>query len=277
VQNNKIGTNAAATAKIPNSGVGVLVQGRQNQIGGNTISGNGRGLEIRADPLTTTGADLNSLTNNFIGVGNTGSNNLGNDSEGVLIATSRNSIGSTTGNSANRIAFNGYAGAPGHRAGVVVEAGNRNRISSSIFANAELGIDLTPTGVTPNDSGDTDTGPNELQNFPVLSAAEAGDGMTTVTGTLDSQPSTTYTLELYVSGGCDPSGFGEGNARIFSGPITTDSSGHAAFTRSAPPQLPVGQQITATATDPAGNTSEHSQCRAITAAPAAFSGFQPQF
>ena len=37
---------------------------------------------------------------------------------------------------------------------------------NSMFSNGELGIDLADDGVTLNDAGDGDTGPNRLQNFP---------------------------------------------------------------------------------------------------------------
>jgi hypothetical protein len=45
---------------------------------------------------------------------------------------------------------------------------------NSIHSNGRLGIDLDPKGVTPNDLGDTDTGANNLQNFPVLSTVAGG-------------------------------------------------------------------------------------------------------
>ena len=45
-----------------------------------------------------------------------------------------------------------------------------------------LGIDLEGDGVTVNDPGDTDAGPNELQNFPVLSAASSDGSGTIVVG-----------------------------------------------------------------------------------------------
>ncbi len=271
MRSNKIGTDAAGAVKIPNGGVGVLVNGAGNVIGQpsyrNLISGNARGVEIRRDSLSSTGADSNTLQNNYIGPGASGSSNLGNAAEGVLVATSSNTIGGTSASTLNRIAFNGFAGAADHRSGVLVESGTGNRILSSVFANATLGIDLAPSGVAPNDTGDSDSGVNELQNSPTLTDAVSGDGRTTVSGTLDSRPNTTYTLELFVSATCDSSGFGEGNARVFSGAVTTNSAGFASFNQAITPERPQGQRITATATDPQGNSSEFSACQQVVTAP----------
>ena len=72
-----------------------------------------------------------------------------------------------------------------------------NRVSgNSIHNNGGLGLDLVGDGVTLNDPGDPDTGPNDLQNFPALSSA-VSDGITTqILGTLDSLPATTFAIEL---------------------------------------------------------------------------------
>ena len=64
--------------------------------------------------------------------------------------------------SRNTIAFN-------RTDGVYVESGTSNGIrGNSIFSNTGLGIDLGPDGVTPNDTGENDTGGKNPQNFPVL-------------------------------------------------------------------------------------------------------------
>src|ERR1041385_741163 len=116
--------------------------------------------------------------------------------EGIRVASSNNVI------SSNRIAFNGSASTVG--AGVRVLSGTGNRISmNSMSFNSGLSgavaIDLGTDGATPNDSCDSDTGPNNLQNSPVLTAAVVSGGTTTVTGTLNSTASSTFTLEFFSS------------------------------------------------------------------------------
>ena len=64
----------------------------------------------------------------------------------------------------------------------------RNRVSANeISGNGGLGIDLDGNGVSGNDAGDGDTGPNNLQNFPTLTSASGG-ASTSVSGSLDSAP-----------------------------------------------------------------------------------------
>ncbi|MBC6999594.1 Calx-beta domain-containing protein [Cytophaga sp. FL35] len=60
--------------------------------------------------------------------------------------------------------------------GIAAISGNNNTFSqNSIYANGtniqSLGIDLNHDGVTLNDNGDVDSGPNDLLNFPVISGA----------------------------------------------------------------------------------------------------------
>ena len=85
---------------------------------------------------------------------------------------------------------------------------------NSIFENENLGIDLGGDGVTMNDAGDTDTGANNLQNFPVITSVVESNGSVEVVGTLDSLPSADYHLEFFASDKADPTHFGEG--QVFS-------------------------------------------------------------
>ena len=56
--------------------------------------------------------------------------------------------------------------------GVSVRAGTGTAIlGNSIYGNQTVGIDLNNDAVTLNDTGDADAGPNNLQNFPVLTLA----------------------------------------------------------------------------------------------------------
>ncbi|KAA2241371.1 DUF11 domain-containing protein [Chitinophaga agrisoli] len=133
--------------------------------------------------------------------------------------------------------------------------------ANSIFSNTGLGIDLGNDGVTPNDAGDADTGPNNLQNFPVLTAVNTSGGNTTIQGTLNSMPNTAYKLEFFSNAACNPAGFGEGQTFLGSETVTTNASGDAPFSVVLTGvALSPGAVVTATATDPANNTSEFSAC-----------------
>jgi arylsulfatase A-like enzyme len=135
---------------------------------------------------------------------------------------------------------------------------------NALVGNGRLGIDLLPAGVTANDAGDADTGPNGLQNFPVVTSAESAGGTTVVQGSLTSLPSASFTIELFDSSACDGSGNGEAEAFLVGIPVTTSAAGSAAFTASvAAAKAPVGSVITATATHSGGNTSELSACREV--------------
>lgn len=133
---------------------------------------------------------------------------------------------------------------------------------TAIFENAGLGVDLGGDGVTPNDPGDVDAGPNGLQNFPVLTAAAVEGGETLARGTLSSTPTATFRVEVFASAACDPSGFGEGGTFLGAVAVTTDAAGDGAFA-AALPEVSAGSILTATATDAGGRTSEFGACRVV--------------
>ena len=138
-----------------------------------------------------------------------------------------------------------------------------NRIlSNSIFSNGAIGIDLNADGPTANDPGDTDTGPNNLQNKPALSSAKkSATGTTTVRGTLNSTPVKTFNVQFF----SNPSGTDEGKTLLGSMSVTTNGTGNVSFTFSTQKAIKLGQNITATATGPGGNTSEFSAPRKVVA------------
>jgi CSLREA domain-containing protein len=276
VQGNLIGTNAAGTAAVGNTGPGIEIDNQPGiTIGGttpaarNVISGNiTSGIHI-----TETSSRNNLVQGNYIGVAIDGVTPLpnctfvaGSSRGGVFINRgSDNTIGGTASGAGNVIAFNGEVGVlVADLPGFVVNTGNR--ISrNSIFSNNGPGIDLTSSsiGVTANDPCDPDVGPNNYQNFPVLTSAEINGSILTVEGTLNSTANGAYAIEFFENSNCDLSGNGEGRTYLGSTTVTTDGSCNGSFTfMVAAPEL-LGGLITATATDGAGNTSEFSQCRQV--------------
>lgn len=270
VEGNLIGTNAAGTVAIANNDRGIRVSNSPNNvIGGatvasrNIISGNlGAGIG-----MDESGSTSNTVQGNFIGTDISGTvplpNTLqgfggGNSQGGIMINRGVNNL-----ISGNRIAFNGAAGVwvvtlPNTTVGI------RNRITGNeTFGNIGLGIDLGTAGITPNDAGDSDTDANNLQNFPLITSFVPGT-VTNVNGTLSSAPNTTYELEFYANQGCHASGSGEGSRSLGKTSATTDGSGNLSFSAQVGSSN-ANETITATATDPNGNTSEFSPCDATRA------------
>ncbi|HYU57124.1 MAG TPA: sulfatase-like hydrolase/transferase, partial [Actinomycetota bacterium] len=235
------------------------------EIDGNaTFGSTSHGLEVVSGTATIRGLALyrfkqngvtlrtsgNVVRENYIGTNALLAGGLGNSLQGVKV----NAV------SGNRIIGNLITG--NKAGGVRVSApGTGNTITGNrIYGNVDLEIDLLPAGVTPNDTGDGDTGANDLQNFPVLTEASSDGSTTTVSGTLNSKPSTAYTLEFFASAACEPSGNGPAERSLGTKTVTTASGGNAPFTVSLTAGATPGERLTATATDPADNTSELSAC-----------------
>jgi hypothetical protein len=197
------------------------------------------------------GSVSNTIQGNSIGTDATGLYVLGNGNDGInLQGSSSTTIGGA--GAGNIIQFN-------NGAGVNVSSGGSNFISAnSIFDNAGLGIDLGNDGMTTNDVGDADMGANELQNYPVLTSVMSAFGSTQVQGTLRSQPNMVYRLEFFSTPTWDATGIPEGQTYLGTTNVTTDGSGNAGFSVALAATVASNNVVTATATDPTGNTSEFS-------------------
>ena len=264
VQGNIIGADITGTVDLGNSGSGIVLDrasftmiGGSSASDGNLVSGN----DAHGIVISGPGADLNVIQGNRIGTQADGTSALGNRQHGVLITSVNalnNHIGGPAVGEGNTIAFSGGAG-------VSVQVGTSTNIrGNSIHSNFGLGIALGLDGVTPNDFGDGDAGPNNLQNFPVLLSAVRGNPSgVTVTGTLNSTPNSDFTLDFFASGAADETGFGEGRVFLGSIDVTTDGSGNASFNFGAGGTVLAGDVISATATGATGDTSEFSQVQAV--------------
>ncbi len=126
-------------------------------------------------------------------------------------------------------------------------------------ATGQIDIDLnaasdstnlgTAPFVTANDSGDADSGGNNLQNHPVLSSAVISGGtQLIVSGTLNSNASGYYRIEFF--GNTSPNGSGRGGAQSYLGfaNVATDSGGNASFSSTLTATVAMGSYVTATAT-----------------------------
>ena len=237
---------------------GLVIGAGSSTVRGLALHGFANGLRLETN-------GNNVIQGNFIGTDLSGTNPLGNSGHGLYLAnaTAGNLIGGTGTGLGNLIVFNSANGIA-----LAGSAGPGNAIlGNSIFTNASLGIDLGNNGVTLNDPGDTDTGPNNYQNFPVLTDAQSENGVTTISGTLNSAANTAFQLDFFLNDSADPSGYGEGQTYLGSATVTTDGNGSNVFSVAFAANAAFTQFITATATDPANNTSEFSQAKQLRTPP----------
>jgi titin len=254
IQGNYVGTDVTGTLALGNSNAGILASGPSNTIGGtlagagNVISGNGwQGIAIVSQYDTG-----NLVQGNWIGTAADGVSPLGNVGPGIDFTydASFNTIGGVGSGEGNIIAFNGTYG-------VYVFTGTSNSIrGNSMFSNTQLGIRLESSNPV----------------FPELTRAFAGQGSTTILGTYSGAPNTVYLVDFYANTVAHSSGFGEGESYLGTLTITTDDSGIAAFTAVFNAEVPQGQFIAATATDPNNTTSEFSRDVVVESPPGAPSG-----
>ena len=247
VEGNFIGTDAAGREDLGNGTSGVLlVEARNTTVGGTTpdarnlISGNA------SDGVSLVSADNNKVEGNLVGTQRDGTSSLSNGADGVA-------VGGATPGAGNTVAFNG---ATGVRVSGATTSGDRI-LGNSAFLNAGQGIDLAANCRTDNDDDDIDVGPNLLQNFPVLASAKAGRAGTVVKGRLNSTPERTFTVQFF----SNPPATDEGKTFLGQKTVSTGTDGDA--TISFRTRKWAAGAVTATATDPAGNTSEFSAPKTV--------------
>jgi hypothetical protein len=284
VQGNYLGTNASGTKAVPNIAAAISLDSTvtthcetaqfdlsNTRIGGSTagagnlISGNpaaitlGGFCSLHGLPVAWTGVNGVRIEGNWIGVSSAdinaapgGSSALPNGSSITIRVGSNNII------TRNKIKFND--------SGVVVMSGTANQISqNAIYLNRGVGIDLGGDGVTANDTNDVDDGPNNFQNFPIITSASVTqadrfgiDWRSAASGTLQSTPNATFLIEVFASVFAGPLGNGEAEVGLGTVNVTTDANGNASFSVSQVWGFPGARAFSATATDSSGNTSEFS-------------------
>lgn len=239
------GDNILGNEIVNNLGDGIGINGQGHHIEGNTVAYNnpgGNGILIQSYQGLAKDCVIknNVISNNGLGIRISGALN---------IEITQNTIFENN--------FHGikvedyYDGTLKRSLGVLMS-------KNSIYSNNELGIDLEIHNqwVNPNDPDDSDIGPNNLMNYPVLTSAMATPGRLIVKGSIDTPNPKNVTIELFGNDEPDQqTGYGEG--KIFLGEVIPNANGD--FTASLGPVSP-GTWISATATDEDNNTSEFSLC-----------------
>ncbi len=282
VHGNLIGTNATGTAALGNTGFGVQISASSNNtVGGtaagtrNVIAGNGTGLAIGS-------GSGNAVEGNYIGTDITGTVDLGNAGEGVQIHNSaNNSIGGTaagarnviSGNNGQGVRLTGTTGsgnevtgnyigtaADGVSAlgntqnGVLIAGLQNNAIGLAVAGGSNIIAHNGGDGVEVSNLGTTG---NSIRSNSMY--ANTGAGIANVTGGNDElAPPTVSSVGPATGTACasciiDIYSDSADEGRVYEGSAVADGGGAWTYVASVD-----GPNITATATDAIGNTSQFS-------------------
>jgi hypothetical protein len=263
VEGNYIGTDITGTNAVPNSLAGIYMPfgtpgnliGGATAAAGNVISGNYYGVYLANENTAS-----NWFEGNNVGADATGVNPLPNY-EGFIIfgGATNNIIGLKPGGVGlgNQIAFNDWDGVV---VGDPITAGISLR-GNSIFGNGNLGIDVINSA-------------NNLQSAPAITNAFGYSYDTIITGMLNSPPGQAYLIDFYRT---PTAGDGQGQFYLGAAKVTTSGSGTVSFSYTNTAGNYSGQYLTATATDPFGDTSDFSSPVLATNAPAPAIQFKTPF
>jgi len=243
IQSCFIGRDATGTTTKPNfKGIVITTLSKNNTVGGlypqqgNIISGNtDLGIDFsegsRGDYDNTT--SYNYVYGNYIGT-DYNFEDLGNGFHGIETCTARTMngypshhiyIGGITAGQKNYIMYN-----IGNGINLNTNSSHSVRVlRNSIAFNDGLGVDFLNDGVTSNDNGDADFGPNLTINFPTLFQAIRYRESIYISGELDTIDSITnggnYLIEFFGNSEIDPSGNGEGEMYLCSTEINVATTG----------------------------------------------------
>jgi hypothetical protein len=261
VTRNVIGVAFDETTPLPNGEHGVLID---------TAIQNDHSTAIEDNVIAVNGGDGIRIGTNTLYVMMRRNEIWDNDGNGIYL---RPGVGGCLIGTAAPADRNWIRGNAGDGVRLHCWAGTANQISvNRIHGNTGLGInlcfssecdyDVPCDGVTANDPGDGDSGPNGLQNFPVLVSATTDGVNTAIAGTLDTAPNLTGVIvQVFANDECDDDGHGEGEEFVVTTLVNTDGSGHGSFAVTVPGTWPLGSTVfTATATDRDDGTSEFSPC-----------------
>jgi titin len=279
VEGNYIGTDITGDKALGNGQQGICFSGAAGNVIGGSAAGAGNVIAANGDEgIGIFPGSGEVVQGNRIGVAANGKA-LGNASFGidVINGSSNCIIGGVHRGQGNIIADNGETGVwigdgtpvlgntiyGNGGDGVAVSGGTGTDIlDDAIYSNGGLAIDLGFNGPTPNHTGGV-SGPNNFQNFPLITNAAQSSTAITLSGTFNSAPNSAFTLDFY---GAAAAKDGMGQAQFLIGTITvrTDSKGNASFNSTFALTLPARWIISGTATDTNGNTSEFSPAVAWT-------------